>query len=84
MSMVNVSIPDFLETRDALVHTYTNDDYLHISWKIPDGSIISFEYIPDSYPAGSLKLWESVDDYYNEIINIGWIKITPELKEEIT
>lgn len=72
--MIQVTMPDYLSSRDCLLQVNCfEESYVHQSWLLPDGKVISFEDIPDNYPSGSLAIWESVDDYIDGIAEVGWI-----------
>lgn len=49
------------------------DGYLHMSWKLLDGKVLSFEFMPENYPAGSYIVWENQQEYLEAIEDVSWI-----------
>ncbi len=64
---------NYLETKQAYKHVVTPGGYLHVSWLLPDDKVVSFEYVPESYPAGSLCMWSSKHQYDHAISDVDWI-----------
>jgi len=68
-----IDIPEVLETKGALKHVVSPEGYIHVSWKLPDGKVISFEYIHVNWPQGSLVVWDSVEEYEKAIEDVEWV-----------
>lgn len=66
------SIPMLMETKHALVDVYF-DDKVHVSWEVEEGKVVSFEYVPENYPAGGLSTWQDKREYVDAIKDCGWI-----------
>lgn len=74
---------DFQTSRDAVAYIYNDDGYIHVSWEVGNGQILSFEVIPVNYPPGSYKLWDSEEEYVDAIKEVSWImdKMVTRLKK---
>ena len=71
---MNVSLPEFVNTKQALVHVESLEGkYIHVAWELSDGKIISFEYIPCNWPLGSMMISKSLDEYKEAIRDAYWI-----------
>lgn len=69
-----VFLKKFQHSKNCRVCVVTEDGYVHMSWDTEDNQVLSFEYIPDNYPAGTYILWNSEDEYEKEIKEIQWIQ----------
>ena len=66
-------ITDYLDGKSALAKVYSDEGYVHVSWMLEDGSVISFEDIWCNYPRTSLCTWNSVEEYAGAISKVDWI-----------
>ena len=78
-------IPEYLNEKDALVKVYHEDGYIHVSWLLENGTVISFEDIPGNYPRSSLCVWKDIREYIDGIKGVNWIieslKDNPEVRK---
>ena len=63
----------YFDSKSALLQLVTVNDYIHESWLLPSGKVIYYEYIPYTYPAGSLRVVESIEEYIQKIKDTTWI-----------
>lgn len=74
MNTIKMTMPRYLDDKCCLLKVETEiDQYVHQSWLLPEGQVISYENIPTNYPSGSLVVWESLEEYIDTIKDVEWI-----------
>ena len=63
----------YLDSKSALLQLVTVENYIHESWLLPSGKVIYYEYIPYTYPAGTLCVIDNIEEYVRKIQNTNWI-----------
>lgn len=69
--MATLELPEIMDTKEAFVRVITEEGNMHIAWRV-NGKIIAFEFIPENYPQGGLYIWNSEEEYMNDIPN--WVR----------
>lgn len=62
----------YMDSKSSLIDTLSDHDYIHTSWELSNGKIISYENIWANYPRSSIIIHDSIDEYI-DCININWM-----------
>lgn len=74
MKNLNVNMNDFYSEKSALVNVKLEDKKTHLSILTDDEKVLVFEDIPFNSPSWCFYVEDNIEDYYNTIKNVDWIK----------
>lgn len=66
-------IPWCLTDKYSLLKVISYENFIHQSWLLETGEVLTYENIPVNYPAGGIVVFDSTEEYVEAIKDVGWI-----------
>ncbi|MEQ6359437.1 hypothetical protein V7D15_06970 [Thermoanaerobacter thermohydrosulfuricus] len=70
---VDIKLPVYFESKDALIFIIGDMGEIHVSWEI-GGKILVFNYVPENYPPITVLTYKTIEEYKEDVRSDEWLQ----------